>query len=102
MALIKMLEYFDNEHPIDLLFANADDSDAVEWEDAWKRLIEVNYMGNICTVMTVYKKMKERNFGQIAMDANVNSTISSKVITDLPPKQSTARSSCPVRVDMKF
>ncbi|CAG8553690.1 20772_t:CDS:2 [Cetraspora pellucida] len=74
MALIKMLEYFDDKHPIDLLFANAaqvgvtrDDSDTVEWEDAWKRFIEVNYMGNICTVMTVYKRMKERNFGQIAI-----------------------------------
>ncbi|CAG8801981.1 35632_t:CDS:2, partial [Gigaspora margarita] len=73
-ALTKILEHFDDEHPIDLLFANAaqvgvtrDNSDIVEWEDAWKRLIEVNYMGNICTVMTAYKRMKQRNFGQIAI-----------------------------------
>ncbi|CAG8697989.1 1857_t:CDS:2, partial [Dentiscutata erythropus] len=72
-ALTKELEHFDDEHPIDLmqnlnyLFiaqvgVTRDNSDNVEWEDAWKRLIEVNYMGNICTVMTAYKRMKQRNF----------------------------------------
>ncbi|CAG8728151.1 18203_t:CDS:2 [Gigaspora margarita] len=68
-ALTELLERFDDDHPIDLLFANAaqvgvtrDNSDNVEWEDAWKRLIEVNYMGNICTVMTAYKRMKQRKF----------------------------------------
>ncbi|CAG8497685.1 15548_t:CDS:2 [Acaulospora colombiana] len=71
--LTKALEDFDDQHPIDLLFANAaitrgthDDDDATEWEDLWKQIIDVNYSGNVCTVMTVYKRMRKRNSGQIA------------------------------------
>ncbi|CAJ0872868.1 18502_t:CDS:2 [Entrophospora sp. SA101] len=76
--LKKSLENFDDSHPIELLFSNAaqfgttrDNSDTVPWEDGWQRLIDVNYTGNIATIMTVYKRMKGRRFGQIAVTSSI-------------------------------
>jgi len=76
--LKKTLENFDDSHPIELLFSNAaqfgatrDNFDTVPWEDGWQRLIDVNYTGNIATIMTVYKRMKGRRFGQIAVTSSI-------------------------------
>ncbi|CAJ0832505.1 16171_t:CDS:2 [Entrophospora sp. SA101] len=76
--LKKSLENFDDSHPIELLFSNAaqagstrDNIDTVPWEDGWQRLIDVNYTGNIATIMTVYKRMKGRRFGQIAVTSSI-------------------------------
>ncbi|CAG8504291.1 1973_t:CDS:10 [Acaulospora morrowiae] len=78
IKLIEVLVSFDEQHQIDLLFANAaltrgtmEDEDATEWEDLWKQIIDVNYSGNVCTVMTLYKRMKERNSGQIAITSSI-------------------------------
>nr|CAG8544554.1 13955_t:CDS:2 [Entrophospora candida] len=68
--LTKILENFDDSHPIELLISNAaqfgatrDNFDTVSWEDGWKRMIDDNYTGNVATIMTVYKRMKGRRFG---------------------------------------
>ncbi|CAB4393985.1 NAD(P)-binding protein [Rhizophagus irregularis] len=77
-SLNKALEDFDDKYPIDLLFANAgqlaatrDNFGKVKWEDAYKPYIDVNYIGNIASVMTVYKRMKERKRGQIAITTSI-------------------------------
>ncbi|CAJ0748877.1 1915_t:CDS:2 [Entrophospora sp. SA101] len=76
--LTKILENFDDSHPIELLISNAaqfgatrDNFDTVSWEDGWKRMIDVNYTGNVATIMTVYKRMKGRRFGQIAVTSAI-------------------------------
>nr|CAG8449885.1 14476_t:CDS:2 [Entrophospora candida] len=76
--LKKSLESFDDSHPIELLFSNAaqagatrDNFDTISREDGWQRIIDVNYTGNIATIMTVYKRMKGRKFGQIAVTSSV-------------------------------
>ncbi|RIA89931.1 hypothetical protein C1645_805986 [Glomus cerebriforme] len=77
-SLKKALEDFDDRYPIDLLFANAgqlaatrDYHGKVEWEDAYRSYIDVNYVGNIASIMTVYKRMKERKHGQIAITSSI-------------------------------
>ncbi|KAG9291401.1 hypothetical protein G9A89_003505 [Geosiphon pyriformis] len=76
--LERALNSFDQCYPIDLFFANAgqvgvtrDDSGTVEWVDGWRRLFEVNYSGNVASIITVYKRMKERKDGQIAVISSI-------------------------------
>ncbi|GBB83497.1 hypothetical protein RclHR1_10200004 [Rhizophagus clarus] len=82
-SLNKALEDFDDKYPIELLFANAgqlaatrDNYGEVAWEDAYRPYIDVNYVGNIASVMTVYKRMKERKRGQIAITSSIAGWIS--------------------------
>ncbi|CAG8707966.1 6567_t:CDS:2, partial [Funneliformis mosseae] len=77
-ALTNALENFDDKYPIDLLFANAgqlaatrDNFGKFEWEDSYKPYIDVNYTGNIASIMTVYKRMKVRRRGQIAITSSI-------------------------------
>ncbi|CAI2171509.1 10817_t:CDS:2 [Funneliformis geosporum] len=71
-------ENFDDKYPIDLFFANAaqiattrDNFGKEEWEDSYKPYIDVNYTGNIASIMTVYKRMKLRRRGQIAITSSI-------------------------------
>ncbi|CAG8676106.1 21685_t:CDS:2 [Rhizophagus irregularis] len=67
-TLKEVLEDFDNQHPIDLLFANAGisgiEGDYV-WTETWRKVIDINLSGTIATVMPIYERMKRRKSGQI-------------------------------------
>ncbi|CAG8532083.1 7257_t:CDS:2 [Ambispora leptoticha] len=76
--LITILNDFDQRHPIDLIFANAaqagatiDDEHKKRWEDSWKRVMAVNLIGTVTTIMTVFKRMKGRHRGQIAITSSI-------------------------------
>ncbi|KAG9304941.1 hypothetical protein G9A89_003109 [Geosiphon pyriformis] len=75
--LVEILEEFDNRHPIELLVANAGqagvtvDGESKTWEDSWQRIIDVNLVGTVATVMTVFKRMKSRGHGQIAITSSI-------------------------------
>ncbi|CAG8801983.1 35633_t:CDS:1 [Gigaspora margarita] len=61
-----------------------------------------NYCGQTgCTITETTTSIVITIATNIEVDANGNSKISSRIITDLPPKQSTIRSSCPTRVDVQ-
>ncbi|CAG8602493.1 18346_t:CDS:1 [Gigaspora rosea] len=61
-----------------------------------------NYCGQTgCTISETTTSIVITIATNIEVDANGNSKISSRIITDLPPKQSTIRSSCPTRVDVQ-
>jgi len=75
--LEKALHTFDDTHPIDLFIANAgqagatlDNRDEKE-EQHWKRLIDVNLVATIASVMTVYRRMSTRRHGQIAITSSI-------------------------------
>ncbi|CAG8542819.1 5919_t:CDS:2 [Ambispora gerdemannii] len=74
--LIQTLDDFDKRHPIDLVFANAGQAGVTideqkRWEDLWERVIEVNLTGTVATIMTVFKRMKRRRKGQIAITSSI-------------------------------
>jgi short-subunit dehydrogenase len=72
--LDKYIDSFDNENPIELLIANAAQSGATiddKSEDSWERALEVNIAGTLATVTSVYKKMRARKKGQIAITASI-------------------------------
>ncbi|CAJ0892397.1 22372_t:CDS:2 [Entrophospora sp. SA101] len=73
--LNRNIDEFDEANPIELLIANAaqigittDQELSDQWEDLWHRYFEVNVVGTLATVMTTYKKMRDRGKGQIAND----------------------------------
>ncbi|CAG8812637.1 17682_t:CDS:1, partial [Dentiscutata erythropus] len=54
-----------------------------------------------CTITETTTSIVIKISTNIEVDANGNSKISSRIITDLPPKQSTIRSSCPTKVNVQ-
>ncbi|RGB28529.1 hypothetical protein C1646_745809 [Rhizophagus diaphanus] len=78
-TLKEVLEDFDNQHPIDLLFANAGISgieDDYIWTETWRKVIDINLSGAIATVMPIYERMKCRKSGQICINSSVFSYFS--------------------------
>ncbi|CAB5371406.1 unnamed protein product [Rhizophagus irregularis] len=78
-TLKEVLEDFDNQHPIDLLFANAGisgiEGDYV-WTETWRKVIDINLSGTIATVMPIYERMKRRKSGQICINSSIFSYFS--------------------------
>ncbi|CAJ0837175.1 13172_t:CDS:2 [Entrophospora sp. SA101] len=76
--LNRNIDEFDEANPIELLIANAaqigittDQELSDQWEDLWHRYFEVNVVGTLATVMTTYKKMRDRGKGQIAITSSI-------------------------------
>jgi len=73
--LTSIIESVDDKWSIDLVIANAGVGGALaddeRWEDGWKEVLDVNLLGVMNTVMPIYKRMKERSYGQIAITSSV-------------------------------
>lgn len=72
-AMSDWLDTFDNDHPIDLLIANAGVantlSSADDWEDLarTREILDTNFYGVIHTAMPVLDRMRARGRGQVAL-----------------------------------
>lgn len=78
--LKKQLTTLYDNHPFDLLIANAgiaggtiEGYGQVPWEEMYHRVEDVNLIGTLNTIMPVFQKMKEsRHAGQIASKSELN------------------------------
>ena len=68
----------DDEHPVDLAFANAGVSSAIQPDGSGEpyadvaRLFEVNTMGVVATVHPLTERMRERGHGQIVLISSIS------------------------------
>jgi len=76
-SLKKILEDFDNQHPVDLLFSNAgilgiegEEGTEHKWTEGWKNVFDINLSGNVATVMPIFERMKQRKSGQICVNSS--------------------------------
>ncbi|MEM9010867.1 MAG: SDR family NAD(P)-dependent oxidoreductase [Pseudomonadota bacterium] len=77
-ALTAAIQRFDQDHPVDLLIANAGasagrrDGDVLELPGNARRMVEINLLGAIATVEAVLPAMVARDAGQVVLITSIS------------------------------